>query len=111
MPQAKVSTERLLASAAAMAEASRRHEAVLIDGGLPTNLIAQLDSQLLPLIGADQALLAAWQTAKRIQRKPGIKIGSTTATTPLPVSTPPVVTSPVTTPLVTPPSANEVSAA
>ncbi len=153
MPRAKVSTEPLLASAAAMAEASRRHEAVLIDGGLSTDFIARLeaaaetmkesldgratfgvrrrgataglsieeqrgrnmikllDSQLLPLIGADQALLAAWQTAKRIQRKPGIKIGSTTATTPLPVSTPPVTTSPVATPLVTPPSASEVSAA
>ncbi len=94
-----------------MAEASRRHEAVLIDGGLPTNLIAQLDSQLLPLIGADQALLAAWQTAKRIQRKPGIKIGSTTATTPSPVIIPPVTTLPATTPSVTPPPASEVPAA
>ncbi len=153
MPRANVSTERLLAAAAAMAEASRRHEAVLIDGGLSTNFIARLeaaaetmkesldgratfgvrrrgataglsieeqrgrnmikllDSELLPLIGADQALLAAWQTAKRIPRKPGVKIGSTTAATTPPVTTQPVTTSPVTTPPVTPPPASEVSAA
>ncbi len=84
---------------------------MLIDGGLPTNLIAQLDSQLLPLIGTDQALLAAWQAAKRIQRKPAIKIGSTTATTPSLVIIPPFPTSPVTTPPVTPPPASEVLAA
>src|SRR5439155_15355183 len=44
MPDARLSADRLLAAAAAMSEAAKKHEHVLIDTGLPEDFIAQLDA-------------------------------------------------------------------
>ena len=128
-PRSTVSTERLLAAAAAMGEAAARHAAVFTANGLPADFIVRLQASaqalqdaidgrsgqtvvrsgatatlaaeerrgrtiitvlnglLLPLIGADAGLQAAWTTAKRVARKPGVKIGARASAAPADATT------------------------
>lgn len=42
-------------------------------------VIKLVDAQVRPLIGGDSALLAEWDAAKRVNAKPGVKVGSAAA--------------------------------
>ncbi len=73
-------------------------------------IITVLNGLLLPLIGADAGLQAAWTTAKRVARKPGVKIGARASAAQADATTQGSTAAPATPPAASTPPASQLPA-